>query len=358
MKWWDSLKQDPRVIKWTNWEYWPGLAFYWPMIAGYPWQALRAGHPCFFTAANPGIYTGGMGMESKYRTIQKLPEMWRPRTVFAPRTRSFPALFEELEMTGIDFPLIAKPDLGYRGLLVKKLHSQEELEVYLGRYPIDFLLQEYLEYPEEIGVLYYREPGARSGRITSLTLKEFLYVTGDGRQTVRELIRANPRALLQMERLEKNHRPLLDQVPSAGERIQLGVVGNHSKGTRFVNGNHLIDKQLVRTFDRIATLIEGFNYGRFDIKCNSFEELRGGRHFKIIEVNGVCSEPTHIYDPTATTYYRALRDIWEHWAIIRNIGVRNHERGARYLAPGKMIREFIHLFHYRRRIRRMEKGRE
>ena len=353
MKWWDSIEKDPRFIKWTNWEYWPGLAFYWPMFIGYPWQALRAGHLCFFTAANPGIYTGGMGMESKYQTLQKIPEMWRPRTVFASRTRSFPAMCDELDMAGIDFPLIAKPDLGYRGLLVKKIHSREELEVYLGRYPIDFLLQEYLEYPEEVGVLYHREPGDRKGHITSLTLKEFLHVVGDGQRTVRELIQAYPRALLQMERLKENHPQLLDQVPSAGERIPLGVVGNHSKGTRFINANYLIDEQLIRTFDRIATLIEGFHYGRFDIKCHSFDELRAGRSFKIIEINGVCSEPTHIYDPTATTYYQALRDIWDHWALIRELGVRNHQRGAEYLSPLAMTREFIELFRYRHRIRQM-----
>jgi hypothetical protein len=338
----------------TNWEYWPGMAFYWPMLIGYPWQALRTGHLCFFTAANPGIYTGGLGMESKYQTLLKIPEMWRPRTVLVPRTRSFPAIFDELDMAGIGFPLIVKPDVGYRGLLVKKIHSKEELEEFLGRYPIDFLLQEFLEYPEEIGVLYCRLPGEHSGNITSLTLKEFLHIIGDGQRTVRELIRESPRALLQMDRLQKNYGPLLDQVPSTGERISLGVIGNHSKGTRFIDANYLIDKQLVKTFDRIATLIEGFNYGRFDIKCHSFDELREGRHFKIIEINGVCSEPTHIYDSTATSYYKALRDIWEHWALIRDIGLSNHERGVEYLAPWKMIRELIGLVRYRRRIRRMD----
>ena len=59
MKWWDRVKKKPFFIKLLNWEYWPSKAFYYPVIPQILWQMLRARHLCFFTAANPGIYTGG-----------------------------------------------------------------------------------------------------------------------------------------------------------------------------------------------------------------------------------------------------------------------------------------------------------
>jgi len=54
------FRQRGRMIRWKHWEYWPSWAYYFPMLAYYPWLALKARHLCFFTAANPGIYTGGM----------------------------------------------------------------------------------------------------------------------------------------------------------------------------------------------------------------------------------------------------------------------------------------------------------
>jgi len=321
------------------------------MILAYPWLALRSRHLCFFTAANPGIYTGGFGMESKFRTVMKVPEEYRPKTILAKAGAEMAALRERLQVAGIGYPLIAKPDIGFRGFLVTRVHSEKELETFLAAYPVDFLLQEFLAYPQEVGVLYHRLPGQEQGTITSMTLKEFLFVQGDGRSTVRQLVAANPRAMLQNERIHSQYVELLESVPAPGQRVNLGFVGNHSKGTQFINGNERIDDQLIRTFDQLSRRIEGFNYGRFDIKCNNLEELRRGHNFRIIEINGVCSEPTHIYDPQRITYFGALRDILRHWALIYRIGTMNHRAGAAYLDPAVMVREILGLRTYTRRLK-------
>ncbi|MDX1942988.1 MAG: hypothetical protein SFU99_20660 [Saprospiraceae bacterium] len=334
----ENFKQKADRIRWQNWEYWSAKAFYFPMYVVGPLLALRSRHPAFFTTANPGIFTGGFGFESKYETILKIPEQYRPKTAFAKETDDFETVLKKIQQAGISFPLIAKPDLGFRGFLVRKIDSESELQAYLDNYKTDFIIQEFVWRAGEFGILYHRFPGKTKGKITSVTLKEFLGITGDGHSTVLELVQRSPRALLQIDRLRDTYSDLLLSVPKAGERISLGVIGNHSKGTRFISGNHLIDNELETTFDKIADQIPGFNYGRFDIKCDSWESLKQGKNITILEINGVCSEPTHIYDPERMTYFGALREIVRHWILIERIGRANRRLGAAYVPTFKMIR--------------------
>ena len=120
MKWSDRVKQKPFWIKLVNWEYWPSKAFYYPIAPFIIWLMIRARHMCFFTAANPGIYTGGMGLESKYQTLLILPEHLRPKSVLVQPDTPFQEVLARIDSAGLSFPLIVKPDLGFRGLLVKK----------------------------------------------------------------------------------------------------------------------------------------------------------------------------------------------------------------------------------------------
>lgn len=334
------FRQRGRMIRWKHWEYWPSWAYYFPMLAYYPWLALKARHLCFFTAANPGIYTGGMGMESKYETLMKIPAEWRPKTILALPGESTESLSLRLEQAGIGFPLIAKPDMGLRGFLVSKIYDLAALQTLLEKHPVPFVLQEFISKKNEFGVFYHRFPDEEQGHITSLTFKEFLHVVGNGRDTLRQLIAAHPRALLQWERLSKSHAEKMEIIPPAGEIVPLGEIGNHSKGTRFINAAAHIDDTLRESFDRISRRIEGFHYGRFDIKCDSFEELRRGENFIILEINGTCSEPTHIYDEQANTYGYALREIIRHWDIVYRMGTALHRRGVPYLPAKEMIAAF------------------
>ncbi len=344
------------AIRLLNWEYWPTQVFYYPLIPHFIFLAIRARTPCFFTAANTGIEGGGMGFESKFTTIQKIPRRFRPRSIVVRSHHPFQQILDLLATEGIGFPLIAKPEIGFRGMLVEKIAEPEQLKDYLRKFTIPLILQEFLDYSEEVGVLYYRFPNQESGQISSLTLKEFLYVTGDGQSSVRELIEAKPRAKLQLERLKKNHFNLLEKIPGKGKLVKLGEIGNHSKGTRFINGNHLIDDQLLRTIDRISRQIPGFNYGRFDIKCNSLTALKKGEDFKIIELNGVFSEPTHIYDPNGLTYFGAVQTLARHWSIVQQLGTTQHQLGVSYWPVLKMIRALWQFRKYALDVKRQKEG--
>ncbi len=353
MKWWRQLNTNSFFIRLCNWEYWPSYAFYMPLLPYYFLQVIRYRHFFFFTAANPGIEAGGAGWESKYETIRKIPAGLSPRSILAEAGSSPESVIEELRTHDMSYPLIVKPDVGFRGFLVKKIDTEALLRSYLTTFPVDFVIQEYIDLQEEVGVFYYRLPGEDKGHITSITQKEFLSVTGDGRASVLNLILSQPRAKLQLKRLKKTHAHLLESVPAEGQKVNLGIIGNHSKGTLFIKGNHLINDSLRRLFDCISKEITGFYYGRFDIKCGSIEELNAGKNFKIIEVNGVCSEPTHIYDPHTSSYFKAVRDIFRHWKILHTISRTNHRVGVKYGSHFKLFRAFWRLNSYMRKLKKI-----
>lgn len=344
----------PFWIKLWNWEYWPTLAFYWPMCFYGPLLALRYRHPCFFSAANPGMYISGLGLESKYETIQSIPVEARPRSIRIKRGTSEEVLSQVLQEEGLRFPLVAKPDVGFRGLLVAVTDCFEALAAHLRAFPLDFIVQEFLDFPEELGVFYMRLPGADKGRVVSLTLKQFLGVSGDGQSNVRELIEKDPRAQMQMLNGSLGHLPsgLLESVPEKGSTIRLSIIGNHAKGTRFINGSSHIDEAMHRVFDELSQSIPGFYYGRFDVKCESLASLKQGKNFKIIELNGIGAEPTQIYDQSSGTYLGALATIMRYWTVVARISAANHDAGTPYISALEMLRALATLRAYLKEIKR------
>ncbi len=175
MKWWNRLKNQPGFIKMTQWEYWPSLAFYWPMLFYGPYLALRPKHICFFTPANPALEGGGMCMESKYHTLALMPEELRPESIFVPNGMPVEEIKRAIEASKLSYPIIVKPNVGFRGLLVKKVNNFEALVAFIQQYPIDFLIQEFLKYPEEVGVFYSRMPDEEKGEIILLVMDSQLY---------------------------------------------------------------------------------------------------------------------------------------------------------------------------------------
>ncbi len=312
--------------KLTQWEHWPTYMFYVPLIPYYIYKAIRARNLVFYLAANPAIKYSGNGTESKYKTIQLIPEEFRPRTVLVPTSQAFEITLEQINSAGIDYPLIAKPDIGFRGYLVKKIDTENQLKDYLQRNDVAILIQEFIGYKNECGIFYSRVPNKKKGEISSITLKKFLTITGDGASTLSELILNDKRAYLYYELLKNIHKEAVHTIPEKGEEKVLTVIGNHSKGTQFLNGNHLICKELRKTVDKINRQIDGWYYGRLDIKYDTFEKLKKGEDFKILEINGIISEPTHIYDVQGASYFTALKSIKSHWKRMNKIARTNHEQ--------------------------------
>ena len=340
-----------KLHKALNWEHWPSSFFYVPNLPYAFYLAAKAKHTAFFSAANPSIKSSGNGTESKYKTMLLVPEIYRPKSVLHIANSNFLKTLVSVKKEQISFPLIAKPDVGCRGLLVKKIHSETELEAYLKKYPIDIIIQEFLKYKNECGIFYHRKPNETKGKISSITLKKFLTVFGDGKSTLKELILNDNRAKLYFNLLSEIHQNKLNTIIENKKEIKLSVIGNHSKGTQFICGSHLISKELERTFDKLSNSISGWYYGRIDLKYNSFENLEKGKDFKILEINGILAEPTHIYDADNYNYFQALKAIRTHWKSLYEVAVTNHNLNqVPYKSAHKFINEMFQLRAYTKRI--------
>jgi hypothetical protein len=314
-------------VRWTTWEYLPMWLSNLPVAGFYLWFAVKARHPLFFSAANPVIPLGGAMGESKHDILKRLPGHVLPKMVLVTPEMSPEEIVEAMRQNGLDFPVIAKPDVGERGFLVKKIRSEAELKTHLTRYPVPFILQELIVLPMEASVLYIMFPGQKSRfEVTSICIKEFLQVTGDGKSSLRELILKNARAAFQLERLEQEYAEKMEEVLQNGQILPLGAIGNHCLGTKFLNGNYHIDAPLVQAFEGICRQIDGIHYGRFDLRCEDMDALKSG-NIKVMELNGVLGEPAHVYDPSVGAW-RAYRDFWRHWRLIFEVSQANRKRGV------------------------------
>lgn len=313
--------------------------FYIPNLPYAFYLAFKARNIVFFSAANPGIKHSGNGTESKFKTLQLIPQKHIPNSIFIQRNSSLNSIQKKLKKAQLEFPIIAKPDVGYRGLLVEKINSSIELQSYLQKYKsIDLILQEFIDLPQECGIFYYRIPTEKNGHITSITLKEFLSVTGDGISTLEELVLQKPRVFKHFELVKSLHGNQLHRVLSKGEKHILNVIGNHSKGTTFLDGSHLIDTALESAIDQILSTVSHIFYGRIDLKYTTLNALKKLENFKIIEINGIISEPTHIYDPYKSSYFKALKEIRRHWKILYLVATVNHrEYKVKYDKPRRFI---------------------
>lgn len=332
--WLWSLRNKPFFIRLLNWEYWPIYIINIPVIFIWLYFAIRSKSLFFFSSVNPAIETGGVLGESKINILNRIPKERIPKTLFIPQNSSVEDIKKQLLASGLEFPVIAKPNVGERGLLVTKLDCEQDLETYVFKRNIDFIIQPFITLPLELSIMYYRFPDSPEGYVNSICIKKHLCVEGDGYSTVEELVKSKPRALLQYDRLKIMHREKWQTVPKNKEIIELEPIGNHCRGTMFLNGNHLIDLKITNVINQIGQQMDDIHFGRFDLKCKSIESLRKGEHFQILEFNGIASEPAHIYHP-GYPILKAYRDIYSQWKIIYKISKLQYRKGIK----GMTLRE-------------------
>ena len=327
------------IHKLTNWEYWPFDVVYLPMYFVWFYYAAKARSFFFFNAANPRIKNAGFLMESKKEIYDIIPSQFIPKTLFFKLGADVNAMLLAVTASGISFPCIAKPDIGGKGRGVEKIYVLQDIATYAAKIKMDFLVQEFIPYPEEVGIFYCRMPDETDGFISGIVAKEFLIVKGDGTSTLTNLIEKDPRYHFQLSALQKIYGDGLNEVLQKDEMKNLVPYGNHARGAKFIDVSQWADEAFTKTFDNIFKQIPEFYFGRLDIMYSNVDDLKAGKNFSIVELNGAGSEPTHIYDPKHSIFF-AWGEIARHFKLLYAISIKNHKKGFRYLT----VKEGMQMF--------------
>ena len=281
--------------------------------------------------------------ESKKEIYDLIPQKYYPKTELIKENNDFQNVISILEKAQIQFPFIAKPDIGLRGSAVKKIHNLQELKEYNSSANFDYLLQDLIPYANEVGIFYVRFPNEKKGKVTGIVAKEYVIIEGDGIATVEELIKANPRYELQIENIKKDFGNQFDEILENGKKINLVPYGNHARGAKFIDTSNLITDKLNETIDAMCQEISEFYFGRLDVMYDNWNDLENGKNFALVEVNGAGSEPTHIYDPKHSLFF-AWKELARHITYMYQISVQNHKRGFPYLHHKEGVKEYkLHL---------------
>jgi hypothetical protein len=325
--------------KLTHWESWSFDVVYIPMYFVWFYYAAKARSFFFFNTANPLITNAGFLMESKKEIYDIIPAAFIPKTLFFKRGKSTTEILNAVAASGMAFPCIAKPDMGGKGRGVEKIYALEDIAGYATKIGMDFLIQEFIPYPEEVGIFYCRYPDKADGFISGIVAKEFLIVKGDGQSTLTKLLEKDPRYHFQLPALQKIYGEGLNEILGKDEVKNLVPYGNHARGAKFIDVSYWADEAFTKTFDSIFKQIPQFYFGRLDIMYSNFEDLKAGKNFSIVELNGAGSEPTHIYDPKHSIFF-AWKEIARHFKILCEISIQNHKKGFRYLT----VKEGMQMF--------------
>lgn len=334
-----------RIKRITNWEYWPIQIFYFPVVLYVLMLALKFRSLTVFAAANPAFPAGGFKGESKKDIYDALKKSERVDQNLLPyalilREASLPerldAAWKFMDENKLTFPLVVKPDAGERGKGVRIVYSLDELTNAISSIECDLIVQEFAS-GEEVSIFYYRRPHEARGQIFSITEKRFPTVVGNGVSTIEELILKDPRAVALVKKYIEHNKDRIDQVPAVDEVVRLIDIGTHSRGAVFLDGGWLKTTALESKIDEICRSFNGFNFGRFDIRVPTHTDLRLGQNLKIVELNGVTSESTNIYDPRHSLI-DAYRILFRQWQLAFEIGAENSKLGARQTGVLDLLR--------------------
>ena len=301
------------------------MAKYIPIMPVWAWHCLRARSLWFFTPSNPTIDFGGFEGETKSQMYEQLPPGTYPKSIYISPGLAFEEVKIKAEVN-LTYPFAAKPDAGMMGFMFRRINNEEELKAYHQKMPVNYIIQELVNYPLEVSVFYYRMPKEEKGTITGFLKKEFLQVKGDGRSTLLELMEGYERARFRLEEMKAKNADNLQKIIPAGEIYFLSYALNLSRGGRLISLEREKDENLLKVFDGLSHYTKHFYYGRYDIKCTSVEDLKQGKNFSILEYNGCGAEPHHAYGNN-NTLLQAYGIFLHHWKILYKISNYNHRNG-------------------------------
>lgn len=291
--------------------YWISKHYYYQSLVHYLLQAIQFRNIAYFSVCNAGIPFGGMLDDAKSDVYNLVHDRYLIQSYLV---NSSNELIEIIEQPKLYYPFVLKPNIGFKGHDVHVIKNRDQLFSVLD--DIDFskewLAQEYVDYTCEYSILYRRLPYSDTGEVSSFIEKKYPFVEGDGSSTVEQLIDQYNNPFIDKELLKEELASDLNYIPSVAEKYVLHRIGNYSRGSKFYSLQHEIDKRLLAAMNRFYEDSKELHFFRIDCKANTLEDLRQG-NFKIMELNGLKSEPLHIYDPNSTMMgnYKIIKDQWK-----------------------------------------------
>ena len=257
--------------------------------------------------ANYGILHGGMCFTSKYDFQARIGHKHFPATVWLRKeaTEKHKAFLLTQFGKTYGYPIIIKPDEGMTGRGMMKIRSPKDVSACLKLVKdVPYLAQAYLEGNFEFGVFWHRLNG--KSWISGINQKHYPTVTGDGKSDLGDLARKRDRYTAKWESFLPDLD--LDRVPARDEVVYLSRIGSHTMGCMFTDDTNLKTPEMEKKLNNIFDQQKGFNHGRLDVKSFSIEDFQAGK-FEVIEVNGIESQATHMFDPSYN-YLNALKLLW------------------------------------------------
>ncbi|MBP6389364.1 MAG: hypothetical protein KA175_07405 [Flavobacteriales bacterium] len=335
----------PRWPARWNHEYLPWYIIYLPVVPGLLYHAIRQRSLVFFTNVDPAIDMGGFFGERKSSIYALLPKGSYPTTLLVEPGTPEHEVRARIATTDLSFPLILKPDVGERGEGVLRVDDAQQLFNTIASAPKPMLLQQLVAWPHEYGLMFAKDPRTERTALLSITGKRMLTAVGDGQRTVEQLLAMEYRGRKQIERLRGYRQELLARVPAKDEEVVVEPIGNHCRGALFHDAWALFTPSLERAIDELLAEAEGLYYGRVDVRAESEEALRAGR-FIVLELNGVSSEPGHIYDPSYSLM-RSWSELLRHVKHIPPISAAMRAKGHEPVRLADLLRRCETHFGYR-----------
>ncbi len=318
-----------------------------PMVAQWLWLGIRYGSVTLPSSANPHITAGGLVGDTKSEYFSCMGALARSRVadfvmITAQGEASLATALDAMREANLEFPVVAKPDLGWCGFGVRRINDESELRGYLSCYPHDvaLMLQKYLDEPGEAGLFYIRHPDQPVGTLIGILLRHYPQVVGDGLSTIAQLVESDIRLQRTTRSAEHECSYDSDQVPTVGEVIRLSLIASTRAGGRYEDGSDYATKELTAAVDAIARDMPQFHVGRFDVRYRTLDDLQRGQ-FTIMEVNGAGSEAVHAWDPKYS-----IRDVYRIvFAKQRQLfalAAANRARGHKPVGLFALARHYLH----------------
>lgn len=284
--------------------------------------------------ANAALDHGEIGIGSKFHTQQQFDQR-----LFLPTSLLSSNLADSEKISAIQsfaaihgYPLILKPDIGLVGKGVIKVVNEQAAYACVNKIAGDYLLQKFTPFAFECGIFYVRQSG--QPKITGINQKHFPTVTGNGKDNLQQLA-------LQHYRYTHHWSTFLQyfdltQIPALGEEVCLSFIGSHTMGCKFTDDTHWLCPELEKAIFSVFEYQPNFNFGRLDVKAESKEAMLRGE-FVIIEINGVSSLPTHMFDPDYSLI-DAYKIFFKHGKYLVDIAKEHRLQAMDLLPLGEILK--------------------